>query len=261
MIEFILAPQNLPFAVALGLMSALGLLEIITALMGMGLSDQIDAMLPDMGADLDADLDVGADIGAEANMDANLEVGGEAQTAAGTSGAEAGTHTANAYGTLSGIWLWLNAGQVPVLILVIVFLAAFGLLGLILQTVMLQTVHHMLPAGLAVIPVIFATIIATRFTSMGLARVLPRDFTQAVSETSFIGRIAVITLGTARKGHPAQARLTDRYGQTHYVMVEPENAAAVFETGTSVLLIFGAKARFIAIETPADLRPEEADDA
>jgi hypothetical protein len=66
---------------------------------------------------------------------------------------------------------------------------------------------------------------------------MPGDETEAVSEESFIGRIAVVTLGEARAGKPAQGKLSDQHGQTHYVMLEPAASGEVFETGASVLLI------------------------
>ena len=72
--------------------------------------------------------------------------------------------------------------------------------------------------------------------------------TRAISRRSLIGRIATIALGTARQGEPAQARVRDRHGRAHYVMVLPDRADDVFEDGTEVLLVKQDGAAFRAIE-------------
>ena len=58
-----------------------------------------------------------------------------------------------------------------------------------------------------------------------------------MSQDAFVGTTGTIVMGTARCGHPAQARLRDAQGQSHYVMVEPSTPEEVFETGTDVLLV------------------------
>ena len=74
-----------------------------------------------------------------------------------------------------------------------------------------------------------------------------RDETESVSEKTFIGRIAVVTLGKARVGSPAQAKLRDQHGQTHYVMVEPDQPGEEFPAGTDVLLVRQVGAVFKSI--------------
>lgn len=82
---------------------------------------------------------------------------------------------------------------------------------------------------------------------------MPKDETEAVSTDSFVGRIALITLGKAEKGNPAQARLKDRFGKSHYIMVEPETEDVVFEQGEQVLLITKSSAVFLAIKNTKDV--------
>ena len=84
-----------------------------------------------------------------------------------------------------------------------------------------------------------------------LGRIIPKDETESVSEESFVGRVAVITLGQAAPGKPAQARLSDQHGQAHYVMLEPDTDNAVFEQGTQVLIVSHEGAVFKAIENPS----------
>jgi hypothetical protein len=80
-----------------------------------------------------------------------------------------------------------------------------------------------------------------------LARLLPRDETTAVSREALIGRVATIVLGEASINSPAQARLKDQHGQTHYVMVAPDSADERFRSGDAVLLVSRDGATYRAI--------------
>ena len=100
MIDLIFAPENLPFSVALGLMLAIAVLEGVGMLFGAGLSGALESVAPDFDIDVDADID--ADAGADLPA-------------------------------LSQFLGWLRVGEVPILILLIVFLTSFGLGGLIVQ--------------------------------------------------------------------------------------------------------------------------------
>jgi hypothetical protein len=66
---------------------------------------------------------------------------------------------------------------------------------------------------------------------------MPQDETTAVSLDSLVGKRGTITVGTARRGSPAQARVKDIHGQSHYVMVEPQEEAHPIAEGETVLLI------------------------
>jgi hypothetical protein len=111
---------------------------------------------------------------------------------------------------------WLGIGQVPLLMLLVVFLALFGLIGLAIQQFAGPiTLWIAAPAATA------AALPLTGLGARGLARIMPGDETTAVSLDDLVGRRGTITIGTARRGSPAQARVSDVHGQVHYVMVEP----------------------------------------
>lgn len=150
---------------------------------------------------------------------------------------------------------WLNVGRLPLLMLIVVFLFAFGMTGLVGQRIVAAVLGQPAPWFLAA-PAAFALALpATRIFGRGVARVMPRDETSAVSRDSLVGRVAVIVTGEARHASAAQARVRDQHGQVHYVMVEPDNAADVFAEGISVLLVRHAGARYFAIHnTSASLR-------
>ena len=184
MLAFILAPENLPFSVALVVMLMIGLVEAL----GLGLSA--------------AHLDVGMDVHAEGP-------------------------------DLLG---WLGVGRVPILILLVVFLAIFGMVGLTVQQLADGFLGRPLSAALASALAVLASLPLTGIGARGLARVLPQDETTAVSLDTLVGKRGVVTIGTARRGSPAQVRVRDSFGQAHYVMVEPHDEAHPFTEGDTVLL-------------------------
>lgn len=146
---------------------------------------------------------------------------------------------------------WINVGRLPLLMLIVMFLLAFGMTGLIGQRIVMALLGAPAPWLLAA-PAAFAVALpATRVFAAGVARVMPRDESSAVSRDSLVGRIAVIVTGEARTGSAAQARVRDAFGKDHYVMVEPDNDGDVFEQGRSVLLVRRAGARFHAIHNPS----------
>lgn len=230
MMEFILAPPNLPFCVALALMLLIAVLEGVTTTVGMGLSGFLDSIMPEMDVDLD--------------MDADLDA--------------ADFH---ASGPLTKMLSWLRIGQVPALVLLVIFLTAFGLLGLGVQSVADRMTGHMLPSLPASgISLALALPVVRMFGGI-LARVMPKDETEAVTEKSFIGQVAVVITGKAKTGSPAQGKLTDRYGQAHYVMIEPDEVGEEFLQGAEVLLVSQSGATFKAIRSTSaalqkDINPE-----
>ena len=150
-------------------------------------------------------------------------------------------------GGITRVWV---TPKVPFLVVFIVLLTCFGISGLILQSVVQSFFGFLLPALLAGPLVFVLALPVTRVSTAGVARIMPRDETEAVSSDSFVGRVAVVTGGTARKGYAAQARLNDEYGQTHYVMVEPDSDTRELPHGSEVLLIEKFGHRFIAIANP-----------
>lgn len=139
---------------------------------------------------------------------------------------------------VGGAWLgWLGLGRVPLLILLTVFLALFGTIGLAVQQVATALLGASLTPLIASGAALLGTLPLTGICARGLARIMPHDETTAVPLESLLGRAGVITLGRAEQGHPARARVADRHGQAHYVMVEPDNAGQIFQEGETILLV------------------------
>ena len=213
MIAFLSAPENFPFTLALAVMIGIALLEGITSLFGAALSSLLDTLIPDFDVDMDA------------------------------GGPEVQTPT-----PLSRLLGWLRIGRVPILMLLVIFLTGFGLIGLAMQSVLIGAIGLLLPGWLAAIPAFFLALPVVRLLGGLLERFMPQDETDAVSRESFIGRIATLTLGSARQGNAAQAKVKDEHGYTHYIMVEPDTGQEELQQGEEVLLVRKQGAVFQAIK-------------
>ena len=222
--EFYVAPGNVPFSIALGIVLLMGALEVVSLLIG-GSSGLLSTEGPDMphGPHVDVSHAGHVDTG-----HADVAHAGHAEHAPEVSHGEVG-----AFGQLLA---WLHFGYLPLTVLLMLFLLAFSVSGLGLQNLMQSRFGTLLPAPLAMVPSGIIAVFATRLCGGLLKPMLPREETQAVSLESFIGCAARINIGTARRGQPAEARLTDKFGRTHYVMVEPEHEEE-FKAGSAVLII------------------------
>ncbi|SFJ77442.1 Protein of unknown function [Desulfomicrobium apsheronum] len=215
MIAFLLSSENLPFTIALSVMLGVALLEGVSAFFGMEFSEAVETIIP-------------SDIGVDA-----------------TSG--------DASSGLSKFLCWFRIGQMPVLILIIVLLTCFGLIGLALQGAFFGMTGRFLPGFLSVPAVFVSSLPVARTLSGWLGRVLPQDETEAVSEQTFIGRIAVITLGVAASGMPAEGRLKDAHGLTHYIQIEPMEPSDRFKRGDEILLVTRSSHVFKGIPNPTPM--------
>jgi hypothetical protein len=218
--QIVTAPHNWPFIVALGVMLGLALLETLILLTGGSLFGFVDDLLPDS---LDGDVAVEGDVSADGSS-----------------------------GMLEQVLGWFAIGRVPFLVALIALLTSFGLIGLALQGGLRLVTGYVLPGSVAAIPALIGAAFTTRWLALRLARIIPKEETTAVSRDSFIGRIAMVTLGSAKAGEPTQARLTDTHGQTHYVMVEPDRAADILAEGERVLLVSRMGGVFRAIRAESE---------
>jgi membrane protein implicated in regulation of membrane protease activity len=173
-----------------------------------------------------------------------LMIGAVEALGLGASAAHLDLHADADGGDLLG---WLGIGRVPLLMLLVVFLALFGLAGLAIQQF-----AGPLPLWIAVPAAAVAALPLTGLGARGLARIMPQDETTAISLDSLVGRRGTITVGTARRGSPAQARVKDVHGQVHYVMVEPYDDARSIGEGETVRLDRREGNIFVAVGRSAD---------
>lgn len=229
MFDFLLAVQTMPFTTAIAVMLMIAMLEGVGLLLGAGLSSLLESILPDM-PDADIEIDMVDSSGDTSLSAADLDAPGNP-------------------GPFVRFLGWLHVGRVPVLILLVVLLTSFGLIGLTIQNISLVVTGYMLPAFLVVLPAFILALPTVRWTATGLAAIMPRDETEAVSKNNFVGRMATLTQGNASKGEPAQAKLTDKFGKSHYVQIEPDNAEDKFDQGQTVLITSQNGHIFLAIQS------------
>lgn len=208
MLEFLFLPENLPFAVSCAVLLILAVLEGVGALIGFGLSNLLDNLLPEAGI-------------ASADMPD--------------------------HGAVSEFLSWLRLRDVPVIVILIAFLMSYTITGLVLQQVVAALFSAPLPAIVAALAALFLSVPGVRLFAQLMSKIMPKDETSAVSSGSFVGRTATITLGLAKSGQAAQAKLKDKFGQDHYVMVEPDAADGAFAQGEMVLLVRENGSIFYAI--------------
>lgn len=145
---------------------------------------------------------------------------------------------------------WLHVGRIPLLMLLLIFLTAFGLAGLLIQTVVVRLAGNYLPAAIASIPAFLCAIPVLRGSAMLLGRILPQDETSAISLDALVGRTGVVVGAEARPGCAAQVRVRDEHGRSHYIMAEPDEGTEVLADGAEVLLVRRLGARYRAIPNP-----------
>ena len=161
-------------------------------------------------------------------------------------------HLVHDFDSLPDSWLgWLHIGKVPMLVILIVLLTAFSTMGYAINGIAHSLLGFYPPVWLSVLLAFFSALPVVRVFAMGVARIIPRDESSAVSLGSLVGRVAVIVNGTAQENCPAQARVRVDSGQTLYIHVEPDGTGATLATGDSVLLVKQISgSRFMAIANP-----------
>ena len=83
---------------------------------------------------------------------------------------------------------WLGVGRLPFLLLLVVFLAAFGTLGLVAQQASRDLTGALLSPWIAGPAAAIAALPLTGLLARGLARILPTDHTTAIPLDALVGR-------------------------------------------------------------------------
>ncbi len=210
MIEFLLADINIGFAIALCTVLALAILEGVGMLIGLSMMNLLDHISP-------IELDIEAD--------ADLPAGG-----------------------LTPLLGWLCLNRLPLLIWLVLFLTSFGITGYTLNYVLLNNFSANLPEILTYGLSFIFSLFATHYIGKPLSRLLPKNESSAISNNSFNGLIATITIGTAKQDSPAEASLTDGFNQKHYVLVTPDDDNEEFSQGQQVVLVEKKETFWLAIK-------------
>ncbi|KRA84580.1 OB-fold-containig protein [Altererythrobacter sp. Root672] len=140
-------------------------------------------------------------------------------------------------GLADGLLLFFGIGRVPFLAWLASLLLLFAGIGVGIQSLADSLLGAPLDTWLAAILAAVAALPVTGIVVRPLAHILPGDETTAVSLDSLVGRRATIVTGRASAGNPARARVADRFGRPHHVMVEPHEAGSEMLEGDELLLV------------------------
>ena len=216
MLDLLLADANIPFSIALALMLIIGLFEGVGAVLGVGLGNLLDSLVPEF--DVNTDFEV----------------------------ADAGSNSA-----LSRLLGWLRVGKVPILMLLVIFLTAFGCIGLALNFAMSGVLGVMLPVLLSIPLAFLIALPFIRWGATALEAIMPKSENSSISLETLIGREARVTIGQSSTAHAAEARVRDQHGQTHYVMVLAEEGHGPFGPGMPLLIVRREGNQFVVIKAAA----------
>jgi hypothetical protein len=140
---------------------------------------------------------------------------------------------------------------VPILVLAVILLATFAVFGFAIQGLaagILRPLPAIVAAPLALVP----SLPVTRWLSRGIAKVIPRDETNALSQADFIGLIGSVTIGPLDQGNPGAVRVKDRHDNIHTLRAQAAPGHRI-ETGALVVIVDGSGGLFQAIPAPQEL--------
>ena len=163
------------------------------------------------------------------------------------------------HSAIGGLFLWINAGRLPLLILLILALGVFAIAGFLLQAVA-HSLGTAVPVTLAALAAAAVSLPAIRVTSRGIARIIPRDETYVVDNDDFVGHVAEVSVGPLDQGLPGRVRLKDVFGNWHSLVARASPESTPLPVGASVLLVDRDARSFIAISAPADLIAQQRSD-
>ncbi|KFZ36441.1 hypothetical protein HR45_16630 [Shewanella mangrovi] len=139
---------------------------------------------------------------------------------------------------------WLYLDRLPVLLWCVMALSLFALLGFATNLMCYLLRAHTLPQSISVWLVFPLTGLACHW--LGSRSWWRYDRMMKDSDVDLSGSVAVMTLGTAKPGVPAEALVKDPDNHRHYVMVEPREGESVFVPGTWVVLLSRRKRVWLA---------------
>jgi hypothetical protein len=204
--------SNLLFSVSLCLMLLLGLVESLLLIIGSTSQGFLDQFIPDQLLE---------------THHPDLEIQAE-------------------HGFFVQLLDWLYLGRIPVLVWLIIFLTVYALFGFIVQTIFYHFTADYFSIWIIAPASLFLCMPIVRLCAAFISKILPQDETTAIYSDELIGRSAQIILGEAKQNYPAQAKVIDQFGQTHYILVEPESEQ-IFLQGQTVILTQRTKVGFQAI--------------
>ncbi|RZL58834.1 MAG: DUF1449 family protein [Sphingomonas sp.] len=137
-----------------------------------------------------------------------------------------------------GVLDWLGLGhELPILIWLTSLLGCFTLTGIAIQQAATMITSSPLDWRLAAGGALLAGALLNTLAANGLARIMPGFETSVISTGDLLRRRGTILEGVARRGSPARAKVVDKYGQAHFIMVEPHDDEDAIAAGETALIV------------------------
>ncbi len=198
-------PHNTIFTIAFVVMLCFAILEILSLLLGLGISEWLHDLLPHGG---DSSGEVGMDAHAHVDVDGSLDT----QLESGMG------HDGN-IGMMHSLLNWLEIGKLPLLVTMNIFFAAFSITGFLLQGItILITEDRALPPWLAALVAFAVALPALKAGNKLFSKIWPQDETSAVNQAEFIGCHGVVATGLATSERAAEVKFVGPRGDVHYFM-------------------------------------------
>jgi len=147
-----------------------------------------------------------------------------------------------------GLMGWLGLKNVPFLIWLVSFLTLFGLSGLIAKNAVQAVAGAFLPVWFAMPLAVLPAIFGARFMTGVVAAIMPKAESSAMRMRFLGGHTGTISQGIARRGKPAEAKIRDRYGNIHYLRVEPLEDTGEIPQGHDVRVIRRKDGAFYVVD-------------
>jgi membrane protein implicated in regulation of membrane protease activity len=221
---FLFAWYNLPFVVALGCCLILALMQVLG-----GVGDHDADAHVDLHADAHADVDAHADLDAAAHT--HLDGGAHA------SGGD----------VLSDALAALGIGRVPLMLVLILFLALFGAIGLLTNTLLANALPgYPALAFFAILPASLLLGLWLTSRAGGLFAKLAPNSSTAISFEQLVGRVGVI-VSPAVSSTYGRVQVKDGFGTLHTVYAVVEVGEPLPEHSEVALVGYDARRRCFVV--------------
>ena len=134
------------------------------------------------------------------------------------------------------LFSWLNPGRVPFMVMMVIFSTVFTVVGFGTQWMFLGATSHYAPMILSVPIVLAITLPITRSGTNAIAKIIPRDETNAITLESLTGDQGWVIIGPISSKVSGSVRITDKYGTDHYLTAFSEGDA-ILECRDTVILV------------------------
>jgi hypothetical protein len=151
-------------------------------------------------------------------------------------------------GSISSLLDCLCLSKLPMLIWLIIALTHFSIIGFTINYTSLTTLQWQPTLIITFLITVICALMMTHFIGSAFVQIRQKNETYAVSTSLFIGTWAKVTIGTATKGKPAEAVLTDNFNQKHYLMVEPEYEEVHLTQGSQIVIVQKLATNWLAIK-------------